>query len=65
VAGLRAPGGTFTQASLLPTRWMEPARRQERDIRARFGQVELSPPVWRTLPPAQVLVARSPRTAPR
>ncbi|WP_219412541.1 class I SAM-dependent methyltransferase [Pseudonocardia nigra] len=60
VAAALAPTGTFTQASLLPTRWMGPARRQERDLRDAFGQVTPSPPVWRNLPPARVLVARRP-----
>jgi phosphatidylethanolamine/phosphatidyl-N-methylethanolamine N-methyltransferase len=60
VAAALAPTGTFTQASLLLTHLLPPARRQERDIRAVFGDVSVSPAVWRNLPPARVLAARSP-----
>lgn len=49
--------GTFTQVTLLPTTWMPPARRQERDLRAVFDDVTVGPTVWRNLPPARVLVA--------
>ncbi|WP_240157236.1 class I SAM-dependent methyltransferase [Pseudonocardia broussonetiae] len=53
-----APGGTFTQVSLLPTAWMPPARRQLAALRAEFGAVTVGGPVWGNLPPARVLVAR-------
>lgn len=53
-----APGGTFTQVSLLPTAWMPPARRQLAALRAEFGAVAVGGPVWGNLPPARVLVAR-------
>jgi len=46
--------------SLAPLKWMAPARRQERDIRARFAEFRISPTVWLNVPPARVLVARSP-----
>ena len=53
-----APGGTFTQVSLLPTAWLPPARRQLAALRAEFGAVTVGGPVWANLPPARVLVAR-------
>lgn len=59
-AAVLAPGGTFVQVSLAPLKWMAPARRQERDIRARFAEFAISPTVWRNVPPARVLVARRP-----
>jgi phosphatidylethanolamine/phosphatidyl-N-methylethanolamine N-methyltransferase len=59
-AAALVPTGTFTQVSLWPTRWMAPARRQERDIRARFADVAVGPTVWANLPAARVLVARRP-----
>ncbi|WP_300019432.1 methyltransferase domain-containing protein [Pseudonocardia sp.] len=62
-AAALAPTGTFTQVTLLPTTWMPPARRQESAVRARFGEVALSPVVWANLPPARVLVARRPAPA--
>jgi len=58
-----AQTGTFVQVSLCLTRWMEPARRQERDIRAMFDDVTIGTTVWRNLPPARVLIARSPLRA--
>lgn len=61
-ADVLAPTGTFTQVTLLPTTWMPPARRQERAVRDRFGEVGVSSPVWANLPPARVLVARRPAT---
>lgn len=59
-AGALVPGGTFLQVSLHLTQWMGPARRQERDIRAQFDHVTVSPTVWSNFPPARVHVARSP-----
>lgn len=59
-AAALAPTGTFTQVSLWPTKWMAPARRQERDIRARFAEFGVSPTVWANVPPARVLTARRP-----
>lgn len=61
-AAVLPPTGTFTQVSLWPTKWMAPARRQERDIRARFGEFAISPTVWGNLPAARVLIARRPVT---
>lgn len=60
-AAALVPGGTFLQVSLTVTKWMEPARRQERDIRARFDHVSTTPTIWRNFPPARIHVARSPR----
>ncbi len=60
-AAALGPEGTFTQVSLVPTKWMPPARRQERDLRARFAEFTISPTVWSNLPPARVLIARRPR----
>jgi phosphatidylethanolamine/phosphatidyl-N-methylethanolamine N-methyltransferase len=61
-AAALAPTGTFTQVSLLVTHLLPPARRQERDLRAAFAELTVSPPVWRNLPPARVLAGRRPRT---
>ena len=63
-AAALAPEGTFTQVSLVPTKWLPPARRQERDLRARFAEFTISPTVWPNLPPARVLRGRRP-LAPR
>ena len=64
VAGVLAPSGTFTQATLRGLHLLPPARRQARDLRAAFGEVGAGPTVWRNLPPARVLIAREPRKAP-
>jgi phosphatidylethanolamine/phosphatidyl-N-methylethanolamine N-methyltransferase len=61
VAGVLAPTGTFTQATLRGLHLLPPARRQARDLRAAFGEVTGSPTVWRNLPPARVLIAHEPR----
>ena len=58
VAGVLAPGGVFTQAVLSALRWLPPARRLDREVRADFPDVRLGPTVWRNLPPARVRVAR-------
>ncbi|GAA1198957.1 methyltransferase domain-containing protein [Pseudonocardia alaniniphila] len=55
-----APGGVFTQFAYTWTRWAPPARRQLADLRAHFGEVTITPAVWRNLPPAVVYVARKP-----
>ncbi|WP_433272593.1 class I SAM-dependent methyltransferase [Pseudonocardia xinjiangensis] len=60
-AAALAPTGTFTQVSLLGTHLLPPARRQERDLRAAFAELTVSPPVWRNLPPARILAAAGPR----
>ena len=60
-AAALAPTGTFTQVSLLLTHLLPPARRQERDLRAAFAELTVSPPVWRNLPPARILAASGPR----
>jgi phosphatidylethanolamine/phosphatidyl-N-methylethanolamine N-methyltransferase len=58
VAEVLAPDGAFTQVVLTSLRWMGPARRQDRETRATFPEVHLTPTVWRNLPPARVRVAR-------
>jgi phosphatidylethanolamine/phosphatidyl-N-methylethanolamine N-methyltransferase len=62
-AGVLAPSGTFTQVTLRGLHLLPPARRQLRDLRAAFGEVSGSATVWRNLPPARILIARSPRRA--
>ena len=63
VAGLLNPGGTFTQFAYAWSRWAPPARRQLRQLRAAFAEVELSEIVWANLPPAVVYTASTPRRA--
>jgi phosphatidylethanolamine/phosphatidyl-N-methylethanolamine N-methyltransferase len=65
VAGVLAPSGAFTQATLRGFHLLPPARRQLRDLRAAFGEVTSGATVWRNLPPARVLIARDPRGASR
>ncbi len=61
VAGVLAPAGTFTQATLRGFHLLPPARRQARDLRTVFGSLTASATIWRNLPPARVLIAREPR----
>lgn len=61
-AAVLGPAGTFAQVSLAPLKWMAPARRQERDIAARFIDFTISATVWANFPPARVLVACRPRS---
>jgi phosphatidylethanolamine/phosphatidyl-N-methylethanolamine N-methyltransferase len=58
-ARVMRPGGVFTQVALLGLHLLPPARRLVRDMRAAFGEVTVSAPVWGNLPPALVLIARS------
>jgi phosphatidylethanolamine/phosphatidyl-N-methylethanolamine N-methyltransferase len=58
VAQTLAPDGVFTQAKFVISRWMAPARRQDRETRASFADVRTGATVWRNLPPARVRVAR-------
>ena len=58
-AAVLAPGGVFTQASLLGLHLLPPAQRLVRDMRSAFAEVTLVGPVWRNLPPARVLVGRT------
>ena len=60
VAHALAPTGVFTQVSLWLLHLLPPARRLVRDMRAAFSDVTVDGPVWGNLPPARVLVARSP-----
>jgi phosphatidylethanolamine/phosphatidyl-N-methylethanolamine N-methyltransferase len=64
VADALAPDGAFTQVVLGGLRRLPPARRIDREVRAEFADVVLSPPVWRNLPPAHVRTARSARPRP-
>lgn len=59
VAGVLAPDGVFTQATLTVFGWMKQARTIDRQVRVDFPEVRMSPTVWRNLPPARVRVARS------
>ncbi|SFU01244.1 Phospholipid N-methyltransferase [Geodermatophilus amargosae] len=60
VAALLAPAGAYTQFTYTWSRWAPPGRRQHRELQRFFGRVELSPTVWRNLPPAVVYTATSP-----
>jgi phosphatidylethanolamine/phosphatidyl-N-methylethanolamine N-methyltransferase len=60
-AGVLAASGTFTQVTLRGLHLLPPARRQLRDLREAFDEVTGSATVWRNLPPARILIARSPR----
>lgn len=51
--GLR-PGGRFTTFTYIHARHLPLGRRFYERLRGRFGQVEISPVVWRNLPPAVV-----------
>lgn len=63
VAGVLAPSGTFSQATLRGFHLLPPARRQARDLREAFSSLTASATVWQNLPPARVLIARDPRGA--
>lgn len=58
VADVLAPDGAFTQVVFSGLRRLGPARRLERDTRRAFGDVALTPTIWRSFPPARVRVAR-------
>jgi phosphatidylethanolamine/phosphatidyl-N-methylethanolamine N-methyltransferase len=62
-AGVLAPSGTFTQVTLRGLHLLPPAHRQLRDLREAFGEVTGGATVWQNLPPARILIARSPRRA--
>jgi len=61
IARVLKPGGTFNQFTYSWTRWAAPGRRQHRALRANFGAVEVSRPIWRNLPPATVYTCRRPQ----
>ncbi|MFC4950564.1 class I SAM-dependent methyltransferase [Pseudonocardia sp. GCM10023141] len=61
ITDVLAPTGVFTQFAYTWSRWAPPARRQLGDLRAHFGDVVISPTVWRNMPPAVVYEARRPR----
>ncbi|SHG87767.1 class I SAM-dependent methyltransferase [Geodermatophilus nigrescens] len=60
VAACLAPSGAHTQFTYSATRWAPPGRRQHRRLQRHFGSVDLSPTVWRNLPPAVVYTATRP-----
>lgn len=61
IAESLAPDGVFTQFAYTWTRWAAPARRLRAQIGEAFAEVEVSPTVWRNVPPAVAYVARRPR----
>ena len=61
IAGSLAPSGAYTQFTYSWSRWAPPGRRQHRELRRFFGRVDVSPTVWRNLPPAVVYTATLPR----
>ncbi|QGK69887.1 methyltransferase domain-containing protein [Allosaccharopolyspora coralli] len=61
IAESMAPDGAFTQFAYTWTRWAAPARRLRTQVDEAFAEVEVSPTVWRNVPPAVAYVARRPR----
>ena len=51
VAALR-PGGRFATFAYVHACWLPPGRRLRRMLNSHFAEVEMSPVVWRNLPPA-------------
>ena len=49
-----APDGVFTTFAYVHALWMPPAKKFRRTLEASFGRVEISPVVWKNLPPAFV-----------
>jgi phosphatidylethanolamine/phosphatidyl-N-methylethanolamine N-methyltransferase len=49
-----APHGVFTTFAYLHARWLPQARQFRRVLQKRFDTVDISPVVWRNLPPAVV-----------
>ena len=60
IAACLAPSGSYTQFTYSWSRWAPPGRRQHRELQRSFGRVDLSPTVWRNLPPAVVYTASRP-----
>lgn len=60
IAAHLAPWGAHTQFTYSFSRWAPPGRRQHRELRRRFGSVDVSPTVWRNVPPAVVYTATRP-----
>ncbi|MBM9467616.1 class I SAM-dependent methyltransferase [Nakamurella leprariae] len=65
IARALRPTGAYTQFTYSWTRWAPPGRRQLATMRAAFGSVTLTGPVWRNLPPATVYTCRRPAAAAR
>jgi phosphatidylethanolamine/phosphatidyl-N-methylethanolamine N-methyltransferase len=63
IASALSPTGAYTQFTYSWTRWTPPARRQRRLLADRFGRIEVSPTVWRNLPPAFVYACTLPGAA--
>ena len=53
--------GAYTQVAYSWTRCAPPARRQVRQLQARFEEVVISETIWRNIPPARAYIARRPR----
>ena len=60
IAAALRPDGVFTQFTYSWTRWAPPGRRQRANLRASFGSVEVTGPVWVNVPPATVYTCRDP-----
>jgi phospholipid N-methyltransferase len=65
IARALRPTGSYTQFTYSWTRWAPPGRRQLAAMRAAFGQVTVTGPVWRNLPPATVYTCRGPAAGAR
>ena len=61
VARALADDGVFVQFAYCATSWAAPARALRAELGACFTDVEISPVVWRNLPPAVVYRASRPR----
>jgi phospholipid N-methyltransferase len=55
------PEGVFTTFAYLHARWLPKARQFRRVLRHRFSRVEMTPVIWRNLPPAFVYRCSRPR----
>ncbi|HYZ08651.1 MAG TPA: methyltransferase domain-containing protein [Pseudonocardiaceae bacterium] len=64
LADVLTEDGVLCQLGYAATRWAPPARRQLVNLRLAFEQVQVSPPIWRNLPPALTYLARCPRRQP-
>jgi len=58
-----SPEGVLTTFAYVHSRWTPAARRFQRHLETRFGEVLIGRTVWRNLPPALVYYARRPATA--
>jgi phosphatidylethanolamine/phosphatidyl-N-methylethanolamine N-methyltransferase len=62
VASVIGPDGVFATFAYRHGMALAAARRFRRTLHATFGEVVLTPTVWRNMPPAFVYVCRRPRT---